>query len=475
MVKRISAVFICSLVLTQLVSGVCYCQGQITPADSLSTKSNNNGDFVTTRGMYCRMHFSCKQGGGENQLSSTDLPETWDKAIQIEYQEGGSIYYGGFCFAINGDGEVKASANTVNRIDVNLRDGPIKFTLTEAELNDLLQRLGELDIDRLRKHHNKSLFTDLNQTSLLIVYNGKSFLGHFAHKHTNQAVIELKEIFCEFIINSVLIRGLDNKKFRYAFNKRLEVNYFDAGITPLELIGRPEAYTHAFMFEPLWIWKTEISSVSLEVRHKDDNCRIARIPFEEGLKDVIKRGILDEKVCGTAKISRDQAEMIETMEDGSYLAAIYVNGCRVGHVKEFQLRRADGDDNTTRDDLAENLRDLKNESADVTELDMLWKERPTRYVRSRKAIGMVNGMLCLSSPSQPVSNGQIRLIEKDGASLIPKTDGYGNFLFCDVAEGEYKLTCRLQYGTREFLRVQNIDVKGGEIKGMGKIILSGER
>jgi hypothetical protein len=472
--KRISIVFICSLVLTQLVSGVCYCQGQINPADSLSTKSNNNGDFVTTRGVFCRRHFSCKQSGGENQLSSTDLPETWDKAIQIEYQEGGSIYYGGFCFAINGDGEVKASANTVNRIDVNLRDGPSEFTLTEAELNNLLQRLGELNIERLRKHHGKSLWTDLNQTSLLIVYNGKSFLGHFAHKQTKQAVIELKEIFCELIMNSVLIRELDNEKFNYAFKKRLYMNYFDADITPLEFIGRPEEYAHAFMLEPLWK-ETEISSVSLEVRHRDDNYQIARIPFEDRLKDVIKRGILEEKVCGTAKISPDQAEMIGAMEDGRYLVAIYVNGCRVGHVKEFELRRADGDDNTTKGDLAENLRDLKNESADVTELDMLWKERPVRYVRSRKAIGMVNGMLCLSSSSQPVSNGQIRLIGKDGATLVARTDWYGNFLFRDVAEGEYRLTCRLQYGSREFLRVQNIDVKGGEIKGMGKILLSGER
>lgn len=307
-----------------------------------------------------------------NTLGPDDIPERWQEDISLGYIEGLSIFGGTFSVEIDGKGGLIALAHTTNGIDVMLQDGRSEYTLSRNELDDLLQRVRALGIDRLEDTHQLPA-VDLRQSHFSISVDGKTFCvsGDLASER-NPALMELKMILCDFLDNTLKSRaagsGVDGK------DRMLLINfYFGAAIEPIPRIASVRDYGHSFAIDRIF-GNHEARSVMLEIRRKKDNRFIARIPFANGLESFVRQKPAEIHYRGVARITPEQAEKIGPVPDGDYLVALYINGVHSGHVKQFTM---DSDYAPKSDDTMPACKNPP--TLDLTELDKIWFDRPLQY------------------------------------------------------------------------------------------------
>ena len=307
-----------------------------------------------------------------DKLKAANIPRQWREDISIAYLEGGSIFWGTFSFELNGKGILTASAERRNRIDVMLPAGRLEYTLDQDELNDLLQGIQALGIDRLADRKLSS-WTDRPESYFRITVGSTTF---YASEELSipgdQAIMELKTMMCKFLDNTLEARKLNTGK-DFKNHPLLLCLYFGVTIEPIPMIASIQDYGHSFGVDSLFN-TNKAHSVMLEIRRKEDNRRVARIPFANGLESLLTDDPLAVRYEGFARITPEQAPQIGPVPDGQYLVALYINGLQCGHVKQFTV---DSSIKGSRDADIPSCKDAP--ILGLTELDKLWLNRPIKH------------------------------------------------------------------------------------------------
>lgn len=307
-----------------------------------------------------------------NTLGPGDISERWQEDISLGYIEGLSIFGGTFSVEIDGKGGLIASVDNANGVDVMLPDGRSEYTLNSNELDDLLQRVSALGIDRLEETHAIN-WTDVRKSYFSMSVRGKTFyVGGDLAPEKNPALMELKMMLCDFLDNTLKSRAAASGVGRR--DRMLLIGfYFGATIEPIPRIASIRDYGHSFVIDRIF-GNHEARSVMLEIRRKKDNRFIARIPFANGLESFVKHESAEIHYRGVARITPEQAEKIGPIPDGDYLVALYVNGVHCGHVKQFTM---DSSYTPKSDDAMPACKEPP--TLNLTELDKLWFDRPLQY------------------------------------------------------------------------------------------------
>lgn len=307
-----------------------------------------------------------------DKLKAADIPEQWREGMSIAYLEGGSIFWGTFSFELRGKGLLSASAEKRNRIDVMLPAGRIEYTLDQDELNDLLLGIRALGIDRLADT-KPIIGTDIRESHFRMAVGPKAlYASGELMTEENQAIMELKTMMCKFLDNTLKTRRLNSGKDIKNHSLLLGL-YFAVTIEPIPAIASIQDYGHSFVVSSLFR-NNKAHSVMLEIRRKEDNRRIARIRFANGLESLLKDDPLAVRYEGLARMAAEQARQIGPVPDGQYLVALYINGLQCGHVKQFTI---DSNFKGSPDADVPSCKDAP--ILGLKELDKLWLNRPLTY------------------------------------------------------------------------------------------------
>lgn len=307
-----------------------------------------------------------------DKLNPVDIPEQWNENVSVAYFEGASIFWGTFSFELNGKGLLTASAQKQNRIDVMLPVGRLQYALNHDELNNLLQSIRALGIDRF-DDTKQIIGTDIRESHFRMTVGSKTlYASGELHPEENQAIMELKTMVCTFLDNTLKTRRLNTGK-DIKNHSLLLCLYFGATIEPLPTIVSIQDYGHSFVVDSLFEMN-KAHSVMLEIRRRDNNRRIARIPFTNGLELFLKDDPLEVRYEGVARITAEQTRQIGPVPEGSYLVALYINGLQCGHVKQFTI------DSSIEGSPDAGIPPCKEAPVlRLTELDKLWLDRPLKY------------------------------------------------------------------------------------------------
>jgi len=169
----------------------------------------------------------------DHTLKSEDLPETWTDEMNIVYRETGFLL-GDIAMHIDGKGRVTTIGR---RPDAPIPHGRREFVPDRDELDELLRRLREFELERLNEYDRKMFGTDHVNVHLSLAKGGHVFSGEYelAGPRT-EPVSVLQKMMREFLAKTVAekdpdLHGADEED---SLLKTYEVEgfKFEAGFVP---------------------------------------------------------------------------------------------------------------------------------------------------------------------------------------------------------------------------------------------------